>query len=396
MNHTMGAGMFAVASGGGVASQPMGHGPSGPRPSYPMPKQFSIVVRMGGFGCCPGPWQPGSWELGAAKIATSSRKLSLNLSSVGAMGAWMGARGARRRCQHFWKEMVLEEPRTLPAIPFCPPANRLPCERAKNKVPCRASTDIYPFFSSPPQDPPLASAHRARAILEHCAVGYQRRSKHTVRPHAVVPDAPAEHLTNCFPESWDEQPVSHPPLCHFVALGPELPLGSLMLLYAAVATVPPVDAAIGRRVEAGRQVVADTRSTPMVGEVQEVHSTQVQVGETTACIRNHPLGSLWRPSDESSRPARGGCQPDALDVDSSSDSSLDTPDRGTSSGGSSCRAAVRARPSSLRFDTHGSRDQRSRSGGWKGLALVGPVHSAWVPDQFRVMITSTITRNRFF
>lgn len=43
---TMGAGMFAVASGGGVASQPMGHGP---RPSHAQ-QAVPHRRRMGGFG----------------------------------------------------------------------------------------------------------------------------------------------------------------------------------------------------------------------------------------------------------------------------------------------------------------------------------------------------------
>lgn len=76
-------------------------------------------------------------------------------------------------------------------------------------------------------------------------------------------------------------------------------------------------------------------------------------------------------------------------------SSLDMPDQGTASGGSSCRAAVSARPSSLRFDTRGSREQRSRSGCWMGLALGGPVHSAWAPGQFRAMMCIGISEREF-
>lgn len=74
-------------------------------------------------------------------------------------------------------------------------------------MPCRASTDIYPFFLL------LLVGASCPSHLQHCAVGYPKSSKRTVResgPHAVVPDAPAEHLANCFPECWDEQDEQPP------------------------------------------------------------------------------------------------------------------------------------------------------------------------------------------
>jgi len=44
---------------------------------------------------------------------------------------------------------------------------------------------------------------------------------------------------------------------------------------------------------------------------------------------------------------------------------------------------------------HGSREQRSRRGCWMGLALVGPVHSAWAPGQFRAMMCIGISEREF-
>jgi len=115
------------------------------------------------------------------------------------------------------------------------------------------------FFISPPQ-----SAHRARALLEHCAVGYQRSSKLAVRPHAVVPDAPAEHFTNCFPESWE--------LLHPVDLGPVGLASSAMSRQKATPTHLAahshcaVDAAIGRHVEPGKWSLMADQPSPISGE----------------------------------------------------------------------------------------------------------------------------------
>lgn len=136
--------------------------------------------------------------------------------------------------RYFFKE----QPRTLPAIPFCPPANRLPCE---NKVPrCHAAprlTSTRFFFSS-------SSAHRARAICNTVPSGTRGAASAQSESPVPTPWSPT-HLRSTSRTAFlnagtsrtsNRQPVSHPPPCLSSTLDP---LGSLMLCSSSAMCTQP-------------------------------------------------------------------------------------------------------------------------------------------------------------